>query len=436
MDTFILSSDSDDDGPPPPKRRSVEGVPRTFDGDKKIRFSFGVSNLSMNPEEQPELAEQPDDVIFKTPLRKKSTFSSRTPNSLRRRSVSMNCMSPAVPSRNEPSTSEACSAFVRKDYNFDKLSSDEEEEISEGKQEDNLDLRALLSPQKSKDGKGKKKEKVEEVQNEFFGVYCLISRSDRPCYKNRCYIGYTVDPNRRIMQHNGGRDKGGAKKTDSRGPWDMVCVVHGFPNHVAALRFEWAWQNPSVSKSLKEKQLKKERKETPFAYQLRLACELMNSEAFSRFALSFRWLIQAEKLPFPRVCEPPKQTKIRYGKVKKEMSLVPSKREDYVEMGECRICGNDIDKVWSLVRCISPSCPSHFHSKCLAENGLKTNDEYSEHVFPLEANCPTCGHFYLWGDVIREQRRITKISAKCPEEFQNLVVRKGLPHREISPLNK
>ncbi|ULU11248.1 hypothetical protein L3Y34_015021 [Caenorhabditis briggsae] len=424
METFILSSDSDDDCPPPPKRRSIEGVPKSFDGDKKMRFSFDVTrDIILEDSEAPCSSNN----IFTPSFRRDSNKTLlKTPVSLRRRSRSMNCMTPIVDTINEPPINQVCSAFVQKEIQLDDDDDDEKESSTEHA-DDDLNLRALLSPEKKK-----RKEKVEEVQNEFYGVYCLISRSERQCYKNRCYIGYTVDPNRRIMQHNGGRFKGGAKKTDSRGPWDMVCVVHGFPNHVAALRFEWAWQNPAVSKSLKEKQLKKERKETPFAYQLRIACELMNSEAFSRFALTFRWLNTKEELPFPISCTPPNHVKLRYGKVKKEMSLVPAKSADYVAMGECRLCGKDIEKLWGLVRCISQSCHSHFHSKCLAEHGLKNKNEYADQIYPLKSNCPICGHFYLWGDVVREQRRIIKVSTKCAEEFRNKVVRKDLPHREIS----
>lgn len=67
--------------------------------------------------------------------------------------------------------------------------------------------------------------------------YCYLLAAQN---SNKTYVGATVDPDRRLRQHNG-QIGGGAKATRGN-TWQRVVLVAGFPDERAALQFEWAWK--------------------------------------------------------------------------------------------------------------------------------------------------------------------------------------------------
>ncbi|KAB5579447.1 hypothetical protein PHYPO_G00195170 [Pangasianodon hypophthalmus] len=202
---------------------------------------------------------------------------------------------------------------------------------------------------------------VVEVES-FYGVYMLYCTN--PKFKGRIYIGFTVNPERRIGQHNAGRHKGGAKKTSGRGPWEMVLIIHGFPSDIAALRFEWAWQHPHTSRRLSH--VTRRTRE----YQLEFEPQL----------------------------QPPLHIPLTFGCVRAKKKQQQEEQEES-RLDRCLLC-RGIVQTSDRLSCFHPSCKMVCHLICLAKHFLKSDPA---NLLPVEGECPGCHHSVLWGNLIRHK---------------------------------
>lgn len=248
-------------------------------------------------------------------------------------------------------------------------------------------------------------------EGKFFGCYLLCSTN--PKYKGRTYIGFTVNPNRRINQHNSGYAKGGAKRTSGKGPWDMVLIIHGFPNEISALRFEWAWQNPE--KSLRLKHIVPSTKQYNFSSKFNVVCEMLRVGPWCRLPLTIRWLRQEYRKEFPINKLPPAHMPIEFGLVQ----IIPKSKSkkflaienEHIQMSQvqrlsdiCFICKLNIlessqdvlNKNLAGIKCIN--CMIPYHTVCLSNHFVKSS--ISE-LLPIDGNCLKCRAVLMWGDLVK-----------------------------------
>ncbi|XP_063043305.1 structure-specific endonuclease subunit SLX1 isoform X3 [Engraulis encrasicolus] len=209
---------------------------------------------------------------------------------------------------------------------------------------------------------------VDEVEG-FFGVYMLFCTNTIKRLTGKIYIGKTVDPERRIDQHNAGRQRGGAKKTSGKGPWEMVLIIHGFPSAIAALRVA----------------------------------------PWNRLPLTVRWLQPKYHLHFDTGLWPPSHMLIAFGAVRAKKKTPDGdavadqhggQQEQLDKKERCKLCLG-IVKPSDKLSCFLPPCDTVCHLICLAKHFLKA--EHGNHWLPVEGRCPGCQHLLLWGNLIRHK---------------------------------
>lgn len=274
----------------------------------------------------------------------------------------------------------------------------------------------------------------------FHCVY-LLSSLDPQC-DYLYYIGYTVNPLRRLRQHNG-EIVNGAKKTSRRGrPWVMVLCVSGFSEDRIALKFEYCWQHPTKSVIIRDKvaQLKGLRS---LAFAIGVLHVLLRAKLFSGLALTIN-ILHREKFdaacrlvatrevaplaPSPTLRIEDVTPEILAEKIPNdgredgclEESDIEREAEETLAAEDsllaCTLCGKALAPLRFLSCSNASQCPLRAHIICLAMWFFHF-DEKPELVPSNTISCPICDTPLQWGIVIRDfKRRCNRYSAETTKQ--------------------
>ncbi|EAY00761.1 GIY-YIG catalytic domain containing protein [Trichomonas vaginalis G3] len=238
---------------------------------------------------------------------------------------------------------------------------------------------------------------------------CYILRSQNPQYKTHCYIGFTVNPPRRIKQHNGAR-VGGAFKTHTMRPWEMTLVVWGFPTKKLALKFEWTWQHPTEAKSLKHINFEEfyQREGGPRKYNtnLKILKEMLLSQQWNR--LSLRICVQCKDV-YEMLLQPPvlpQHIKIELGSI----NDLPIDSHGFPSPGEygntpCPLC-NESEPPYNMNWVVCPFCGTLMHLKCMALRLISQSPSAGTALIPTHGSCPSCKENIIWRDLVELRNQI------------------------------
>ncbi|KAI0908955.1 hypothetical protein F4823DRAFT_596515 [Ustulina deusta] len=275
----------------------------------------------------------------------------------------------------------------------------------------------------------------------LYTVYILRSTA----HHASLYIGSTPNPPRRLKQHNG-EVTGGAARTSRRRlrPWEMVGLVSGFPGMVAALKFEWALNNPHVSLHIPTASritISTQRKRSGHPKRPRRSVTsiisnihlLLRVPSFARWPLQLHFFAPEVHRAWTDCCdaasEPLRKTIPVYtdfapisadeststevlsprgihalpldyapmkSYVEKTRSLYSFERE-----GECVVCSENLAHGEGLyATCSNALCEATGHVSCWSRHLLGSNP--GEDILPISGCCPRCEGEVIWGDMMKE----------------------------------
>ena len=266
-------------------------------------------------------------------------------------------------------------------------------------------------------------------------------------------------------------------------PWEMVCVVAGFPSNIAALQFEWAWHNAHLTKHIspddrlsiptaRTKTNKKTGKarSRPGRPRKSLLDHLSNlhlllrASYFSQWPLELRfwnkdvhksWLAWGDRvseqirpqikvlLDLPRergdaeevssAQRPAKKRKIdmigdggvegvdpTYARFQSALQKARDLAEGHETVPLCDVCSKGINIESHLFNvCLQGDCHSLTHLSCLANRF--SEEEQSDSMLPIKGTCPSCRTTLQWSDLMR----VLSLRTRDQKQVQKLLKKRN-----------
>lgn len=262
-------------------------------------------------------------------------------------------------------------------------------------------------------------------------------------------------------------------------PWEMACVVSGFNSQIQALQFEWAIQNPHLTRhitpedrisfpttltktSSKTGRTRKRpgRPRTSLKDKLANLHILLRSQYFSKWSLQVRFFTDDAFSAWQKICKDCEQS-VREGipifldmksaEQDQNESIAPKKRKkrednygqggiegldityaryrDILEKGQfliangddlqCAVCHDTLMHDHDLIAiCSHHKCSTLFHISCLSKHFL--GQDHQAYVIPEKGHCPSCKTLLTWQDLMAEMT----LRVRAPKQVEKLLSRR------------